>query len=324
VEVRSQKPRGRELYEVLGTQFSLIQYLVLRWNPFLWLLGLNFHNRTPWASPKRKPPQGGGGVPRIGSKCGWYMRYVACLVEVVWHDSFTCVHAHLHVHIRARHITTLRHVTRLYVCHDSFISVLWLVYMCDVTHVYIYSSVTWLTHMCDVTDVTHVTCLIVCVTWLMWRMWRVSCIWITCHMKMCDMTQSCYHSRKTCVCVCVSVCVCAYVCGWERERETQKKSVCACACVCVCMCVHMYACECVRVLLCMRIYICTWVTSHIWMSHVTHMNESRHTCEWATSHIGMSHVTHMHESRQTYEWVMSHKSHELHLRALKGQLVAEP
>ena len=30
-----------------------------------------------------------------------------------------------------------------------------------------------------------------------------------------------------------------------------------------------------------------WVTSHIWMSHVTHMNESRHTYEWVTSHIWM-------------------------------------
>ena len=32
--------------------------------------------------------------------------------------------------------------------------------------------------------------------------------------------------------------------------------------------------------------------AHIWMSHVTYMNESRHTYEWATSHICMSHVTH--------------------------------
>ena len=46
--------------------------------------------------------------------------------------------------------------------------------------------------------------------------------------------------------------------------------------------------------------------SHIWMSHVTHMNESCHTYEWVMSHIWMSHVTHMNESRHTYEWVMSH------------------
>jgi len=70
--------------------------------------------------------------------------------------------------------------------------------------------------------------------------------------------------------------------------------------------------------------------SHIWMSHVTHMNESRHTYEWVISHIWvshvthmneschtyeMSHVTHMNESCHTYEWVMSHiwMSHVTHM-----------
>jgi len=45
--------------------------------------------------------------------------------------------------------------------------------------------------------------------------------------------------------------------------------------------------------------------SHIWMSHVTHMNESCHTYEWVMSHIRMSHVTHMNESCHAYEWVMT-------------------
>jgi len=72
-----------------------------------------------------------------------------------------------------------------------------------------------------------------------------------------------------------------------------------------------------------------WVMSHIWMSTVTHMNESCHTCAtyvgvtWNTqswdqpkkschvtrgcvmSHIWMSHVTRVNESCHTYEWVMS-------------------
>jgi len=48
------------------------------------------------------------------------------------------------------------------------------------------------------------------------------------------------------------------------------------------------------------------VISHIWMSHVTHVNESYHTCEWVMLHIWMSHVTHVNESCHTYEWVMSH------------------
>jgi len=74
-----------------------------------------------------------------------------------------------------------------------------------------------------------------------------------------------------------------------------------------------------------------WVLSHIWMRHITHMNESCHTYEWVMSHIWTSHVaiwmshamrtatlrwnngsahelahthyhaTHMHESCRTYE-----------------------
>jgi len=53
-----------------------------------------------------------------------------------------------------------------------------------------------------------------------------------------------------------------------------------------------------------------WVTSHIRMSHDTHMNESCHTyhveCyEWVMSHIWMSRGTHMNESWHTYEWGMS-------------------
>jgi len=56
----------------------------------------------------------------------------------------------------------------------------------------------------------------------------------------------------------------------------------------------------------------TWVTPHTCMSHVAHIQESRHmnelchTCEWVTSHIWLSHVTHTNESRHSFEWVVSH------------------
>jgi len=52
-------------------------------------------------------------------------------------------------------------------------------------------------------------------------------------------------------------------------------------------------------------HTCGWVTSHMWMSHVTHWDESCHACGWVTSHIGMSrvqyksHVTH-------YGWITLH------------------
>ena len=45
-----------------------------------------------------------------------------------------------------------------------------------------------------------------------------------------------------------------------------------------------------------------WVMSHVWMSHVTHMNESCHAYEWAMSQVWTSAVTHMNWSCHTYEW----------------------
>jgi len=83
--------------------------------------------------------------------------------------------------------------------------------------------------------------------------------------------------------------------------------------------------------------------SHIWMSHVTHMNESCHICEcslcsswvqrwvlfstWMNhvrcasvmSRIWMRHVTYMHGSCLTYEWVMSHTwmSHVTHMNGTR-------
>jgi len=71
-----------------------------------------------------------------------------------------------------------------------------------------------------------------------------------------------------------------------------------------------------------------WVNSHIWMSHVPHMNKTCPTYVWAMSHIWMRHVPHItrhnlcacwrtraalcqqgdhtNESCPTYVWVMSH------------------
>jgi len=37
--------------------------------------------------------------------------------------------------------------------------------------------------------------------------------------------------------------------------------------------------------------------SHVWMNHVTHMNESCHTWEQVVSHVWMSRLTHTHQSR---------------------------
>ena len=55
-----------------------------------------------------------------------------------------------------------------------------------------------------------------------------------------------------------------------------------------------------------------WVMSHIWMSHVKHMNEWCHAYEWVMSHKWMSHVTYMNESCHTNEWVMAHMNQSCH------------
>jgi len=49
-----------------------------------------------------------------------------------------------------------------------------------------------------------------------------------------------------------------------------------------------------------------WAMSHIWTSHVPHLNESCPTFEWVMSHTWMNYVTHMNESCPTYGRVMSH------------------
>ena len=63
----------------------------------------------------------------------------------VWHDSFVCV----------TWLIRMCDMTHSYVWHDSFICVTWLIRMCDMTHSYVWHDsfirVTWLIRMCDMT-----------------------------------------------------------------------------------------------------------------------------------------------------------------------------
>jgi len=60
-----------------------------------------------------------------------------------------------------------------------------------------------------------------------------------------------------------------------------------------------------------------WVTSPIWMTHVTHVYVSCHTYVYESCHTCMSHVTHMNEHHSCWhnEWFMSHTcmSHVIHI-----------
>jgi len=105
------------------------------------------------------------------------------------------------------------------------------------------------------------------------------------------------------------------------------------SCICATWLIHMYVMTLWETWGAERsFYTFQWVmlrineSCHIWMSHVTHLNESCHTYEWVMSHIWMSHgthmyeschtwmshVTHMNESCHTYTWVMSHMNESYH------------
>jgi len=53
-------------------------------------------------------------------------------------------------------------------------------------------------------------------------------------------------------------------------------------------------------------HTCEWVMRHIWMSHVTHVDALCHAWERVTSHIWMGSITLVNKSCRTCEWVLSH------------------
>jgi len=98
---------------------------------------------------------------------------------------------------------------------------------------------------------------------------------------------------------CRGVCVYGSLCVCEKERERIYACVHVRLWVGVRVCIGGWA----RKSMCCQFFffvhavfrgirmshICEWVMSHVWMSHVTHVNE-------VMSHMWMSHVTHMDES----------------------------
>jgi len=59
-------------------------------------------------------------------------------------------------------------------------------------------------------------------------------------------------------------------------------------------------------------YTCECVMSQVWMSHVTHVNKSRHTCEWVLAHTWMSHVILIHIYMRIYRACLITNTHVKH------------
>jgi len=162
------------------------------------------------------------------------------------------------------HMCDMNH---LYAWHDPFIGVAWRIHMCDMTHSCVWHDsfmcVTWLIHMCDMTHsyVRHDS--FMCVTWLVHV-----CVTQACQVSRMD--ESCHAYEG----------VTSHV--WRSYVTHSSKSE-------VCMFVSRRR-----------------VKSHIWMSHVIHEGVMSHMYGWVMPCKRRSHVTCMDESRHTYEGIMTH------------------
>ena len=184
-------------------------------------------------------------------------------------------------------------MTPLYVWHDSFICVTWLVHLCDMTH----SSVR--------RNVTHS------------NMWHDSFRCVTWLLYMCDMTRSyVWHDL--------------FICATYRDSPvTQAQAFVHVECSQKVKARKMFA----ALWVMSHVWMSHVTRMHKSVSQVARTNESHHTFIWDMSHvwvrrdkyfkvlspasrlshmtwvmsqIQVSHVTHTHESCQTYEWVMLH------------------
>jgi len=229
-------------------------------------------------------------------------------------------------HTRCLHVGS----NRLW-CHyrcplSSFLCVTWLIHMCDMTHSYVWHDsflcVTWRIHMCGMTHSYVWYDSFICVIWIMHMcdmmhscVWHDSLICVTWLIRICDMTHSyAWHDSFICVIRLIHMCDFTHFYVWHDS------------CICVTWLIYKcdmshwfvwhdsYAAHNYRVAMVMSHISChtyEWVMSHIWMSHVTNMNESCHiflSNVWhdsficVTSYAVHNHcVTHMNKLCRTFE-----------------------
>jgi len=209
-----------------------------------------------------------------------------------------------------------------YVWHDSFICVIWLVHMCDIPHEHAWHGsficVTWLVQMCVMTHshMWHDSFVDVChdsftyVTWLVRR-----CVsWL---IHICDMTRAeCYmthaNARQQLICI------------YPQKRQTipQRRRIRVQSCYSTRTDCHIHMCDMTHVVpMCDMTYSYEWYDPFMCVPWLIHMFDMTHSyawydcgmtfCfEWVMSHIWMSHVTHMNESCHTWMSHVTHMSHK--------------
>jgi len=175
-------------------------------------------------------------------------------------------------------------MTHWYLSHDAFMCVAWLIHVCEVTHSCVWRDsfmcVKWLIHVCGVTRRCARSEIFLDMTWVVGIDEDLEL-----SVDVIDNSIGVWYDSFVCVTWRI------YIFGATRSHGRRDVLI-------------LWHDAFTRVI--WRITSqCEWVMSHIWMSHVTHMNESWHIYEWVMSQIWISHVTHMNESCQTHACVMS-------------------
>jgi len=147
----------------------------------------------------------------------------------------------------ATHCNTLQHTAHCntYVWHDSSIRMIWLVwYVWHDSLIRVMLPI----DMCYMIHDSYIR-----IIWLVWCVWRDSLVCVILPIDMCYMT----HDSYICVPWLIRTCDTAqsHMCTMNQWYVNLVKESC-----------HTYG----------------WVMSHIWMSHVTHMDESQQTYESVT------------------------------------------
>jgi len=180
-----------------------------------------------------------------------------------WHSHLSDVTLVKHIRIRVFLVCDMSTpqvcdmVSNSCVWHDSFISVTWLTYMCDMTHSCVWCDsficVIWLIHMCAMTRSYVWYDSFICVPWLVHMcdmshscVWHDSFICVTCLIHVCDMTHSYVcHDSFTCVHLIIHMTIKLHSNVWRDAciRVTWPIHVRDMTHSCICGTTHSYACH---------------------------------------------------------------------------------
>ena len=138
--------------------------------------------------------------------------------------------------------------------------------------------------------------------------WHSSFTCVTWSIHICDMAHS-YEWHDSFICVTSLIGVCktthSYVYSMTHSHVWRDSFIRVTWLTIMCDTTHSYV-NSMHFLYMTWPHTYEWVLSHIYLGHITHMNESRHTYKWVTSHIWVRPGANENTSCHARMWVMSH------------------